>query len=59
MRSWKWYIQFPLDAYALGPVYFDKRDYRKPPNERDVRQYTREWEKIKRLPTGFSCWPTE
>ena len=59
MRSWKWYIHFPQDAYALGPVYFEKRDYTKPPNERDVRQYAREWEGVKRLPTGFSCWSAE
>ena len=58
MRSWKWYIHFPLDAYALGPVYFDRYDYDKAPNEKDVKAWAREWEGVKKLPAGFECWPT-
>ena len=58
MRAWKWYLKFPLDAYALGPVHFDRRKYDKPPDEKEARQYAREWEGVKRLPQGFQCWPT-
>jgi hypothetical protein len=57
MRAWKWFIKFPLDAYALGPVCFDYRDYDLPPAEKDVREYARQWEGVKRLPQGFECWP--
>lgn len=56
-RSWKWYIHFPQDAYALGPIDFNHRDYDKAPNEREVRAWTRVWEHLARLPQGFSCWP--
>jgi hypothetical protein len=48
---------FPLGVYALGPVHFDCRDYDKPPNEKEVRDYMRKWEGVKRLPEGFQCWP--
>lgn len=48
-----WYIKFPLDAYALGPVHFEK-----PVGERQVRAWTREWDHLARLPRGFQCWPT-
>jgi hypothetical protein len=58
MRSWKWFIKFPADAYALGPVYFDPDKYSEAPNEKDVREYARQWEGVKRLPRGFECWPT-
>jgi hypothetical protein len=44
-------------VYALGPVHFDRRDYEKPPNEKEVRDYMRKWECVKRLPEGFQCWP--
>lgn len=57
-RAWKWYLKFPLDAYALGPVAFDRQKYPKPPNEKEVRDYARTWEGVKRLPRGFECWPT-
>lgn len=57
MRAWKWFIKFPMDAYALGPVYFDHRDYDEAPDEKDVREYARQWEGVKRLPQGFECWP--
>lgn len=59
MRSWKWYIKFPLDAYALGPVEFNRKEYEKPPNEKDVREYACDWEGVKRLPRGFECWPVK
>jgi hypothetical protein len=59
MRSWRWYIKFPLDAYALGPIHFSSRDYPKGADENDARQFARKWEKVKRLPAGFSCWPAK
>ncbi|MCX5814882.1 MAG: hypothetical protein NTX75_01385 [Proteobacteria bacterium] len=58
-RSWKWYIKFPQDAYALGPVEFSRKEYEKPPDEKDVREYARGWEGVKRLPRGFECWPAK
>ena len=51
MKCNKWYIKFPADAYAMGPVYFDK-----PVGEREVRAYAREFEGVQRLPIGFECW---
>lgn len=56
MRAWKWFIKFPMDAYALGPVYFDRHEYDQAPDEKDVREYARQWEGVKRLPQGFECW---
>lgn len=58
MRAWKWHYRFPLGVYAFGPVHFDRRDYDKPPNEKEMRDYMRKWEGVKRLPEGFQCWPT-
>jgi len=52
MRAKRWYIKFPLDAYAMGPI-----DFEKEVNEKFVREYTRKWEGVKRLPQGFQCWP--
>ncbi len=52
MKSFAWYIKFPQDAYALGPVRFDRKV-----SEREARQWAREWEGVKRLPSGFQCWP--
>lgn len=52
MKATAWYIYFPGDTYPLGPVYFDH-----PVGERKVRQWTREWAKVTRLPNYFSCWP--
>lgn len=52
MESKRWYIKFPLDAYALGPVEFEN-----PVVEKEVRQYAREFEGCSRLPKGFECWP--
>lgn len=50
-KTVKWYIKFPLDAYAMGPIDFHKDD-----TEKEVRQYAREFEGCKRLPRGFECW---
>ena len=44
----KWYIKFPADAYALGPVPAN--------NKREARAYAREWAGVSRLPNGFACW---
>ena len=52
MKAKKWYIKFPLDCYALGPVHFEK-----PVVELKVREYARKFEGVKRLPRGFQCWP--
>jgi len=48
----RWYVKWPLDFYALGPVDFDK-----PVGERTVRKQQREWEGVSRLPKRFECWP--
>lgn len=48
----KWYIKFPADAYAMGPIDFHIDD-----TEKEVRAYAREFEGCKRLPKGFECWP--
>jgi hypothetical protein len=47
----KWYIKFPADAYAMGPIDFHEDD-----GEKEVRQYAREFDGCKRLPQGFECW---
>jgi len=51
MRN-KWYIKFPADAYAIGPIEFPQSV-----NEKEVRQYARDFEGCTRLPIGFECWP--
>ncbi len=53
MKAKKWYIKFPLDAYAMGPI-----EFREPVDERRIRKYAREFSGYKRLPHGFSCWTT-
>lgn len=52
MKARRWYIKFPLDAYALGPVYFEGGA-----NEKRVREYARKFAGVDRLPRGFQCWP--
>lgn len=52
MKAKKWYIKFPLDAYALGPINFYDEV-----NEQKVREWARKFEGVKRLPNGFQCWP--
>ena len=51
-RAKAWYVKFPLDAYALGPVRFNG-----PVGETDARQWMQEFEGVKRLPQGAECWP--
>jgi hypothetical protein len=50
MKSNAWYVKFPLDAYAMGPIRFNKEK-----TERELRQYVREWLGYKRL-TGVQVW---
>ena len=52
MKAKRWYIKFPLDVYAMGPVEFENSV-----GEKEVRKYARKWEGVKRLPMGFQCWP--
>ena len=54
MKSRRWYIKYPQDVYALGPVEFDE-----PMDEKAVRKYSREFTGVNKLPTGFECWPAE
>lgn len=51
--STAWYIRFPGSFYALGPVRFER-----PVGERVLRDVTRKWAQVDRLPRGFECWPT-
>ena len=53
IESKSWYIKFPCDAYAMGPVRFPK-----PVDEKEVRAYARKFDGTKRLPAGFECWTT-
>ena len=53
-KSKAWFIKFPLDAYALGPINFDI-----PVPETIVRRFAREMDGAKRLPIDFQCWPTK
>ena len=51
--STRWYVKFPLDAYALGPFQFAR-----PVCARACRAYVRQWAGIRRLPRGTQVWPT-
>jgi hypothetical protein len=53
-QSNAWYIKFPCDAYAMGPVRFSK-----PVDEKEVRAYARKFSGLTRLPAGFECWTTK
>ena len=53
-RHKAWYIRYPGDFYALGPIRFPRIV-----NERDVRDYMRNCDKVARLPRGFETWPTD
>ncbi len=44
----RFYIKFPADAYALGPI--------TAVNEKAARKWAREFEGVTRLPRGFACW---
>ena len=52
-RHKAWDIRYPGDFYAFGPIRFPREV-----NERDVREYIRNGDKVTRLPRGFECWPT-
>lgn len=54
MKSRAWYVHFPGDVYALGPLRF-----KEPVTEREARQDARDWAKVKRLPRGTALWPTK
>lgn len=53
MKAKSWYIRFPGDAYAFGPVTWSK-----PVGEDKVRAYARIFDGCQTLPKGFECWPT-
>ena len=50
----RWYVKFPLDAYALGPFEFTRSVC-----TRACRAYVRRWAGIRRLPRGTQVWPTK
>ena len=52
MKSKQWYIKYPCDAFALGPIIF-----REKVSEREVRKKERIKLEVKKLPIGFQCWP--
>lgn len=52
MKARRWYIKFPRDAYALGPV-----EFKTAVGERQVRALARDFEKVPRLPQGTAVWP--
>jgi hypothetical protein len=48
----RYYIKFPLNAYALGPI--------SARNEREAREQARKlFTYGKRLPRNFECWETK
>jgi len=53
MKSKAWYIKYPADAYAMGPVRFEREV-----SEKEVRQYSRSCSGLARLPAGYECWTT-
>ena len=52
VKSSNWFIKFPRDAYAMGPVRFDTLV-----TEARVREWARAFAGVARLPRGFQCWP--
>mgnify|MGYP001290550717 CR=1 FL=1 len=52
-KGFRWFIKFPLDAYALGPSpdYFE--------TEQKAREYYRNWDHLKRLPRGTELWKAD
>jgi hypothetical protein len=52
--STRWYVKFPIDAYALGPFEFTR-----PIGARACRAYVREWAGVKCLPRGTQVWSTK
>ena len=53
MKAKAWYIMFPNDTYAMGPIRFET-----PVNETKVREWARNWAGVTRLVNGFQCWTT-
>ena len=53
MKAKAWYIKFPCDAYAMGPIRFEKEV-----GELEVKKWTREWAGVTKLVNGFQCWTT-
>ena len=51
-KSTRWYIKFPSDAYAMGPITF-----KKPVGKLEVIKYAKEREGVNKLPRGFECYP--
>lgn len=45
----RWYVKFPADAYALGPIEAE--------SEEAARAWARDWEGVDRLPAGVEVWP--
>jgi hypothetical protein len=59
MKSARWYVKFPLDAYALGPLRFDC-----PVDERGARAEARRFHhgiqhQDRPLPRGTQVWPDD
>jgi hypothetical protein len=59
MKSKAWYVKFPLDAYALGPMRFER-----PVTEAEARAEARRFHhgianQHRPLPCGTSLWPTK
>lgn len=53
MKAKAWYIKFPRDVYAMGPIRFENEV-----GETEVRKYAKNWAGCSRLPNGFQCWTT-
>jgi len=53
MKSYRWYVHFPGEAYA-NDMRFDH-----PATETEAREYVRDWLGVKRLPRGTQVWPAQ
>jgi len=58
-KSNAWYVKFPLDCYALGPLRFPQ-----PVTEREARAEARRFHhglqyQDRPLPHGTQVWPTK
>lgn len=51
LKSSRWYVHFPGDAYALGPFEFGRVM-----TEEEAMEAVREWEGVESLPEGVECW---
>jgi hypothetical protein len=51
-RSRRWYVKWPNQPYAFGPI-----DYGTEVSEQQVRELSRRGHKLRRLPRGWQCWP--